>query len=114
MGTDKPNIQGEGDYASARRYDEATKRFVEEGRVGPAAQRARTDDPVENAELERAEDAGRARAKEEDRLLDPDATPRARPGAAADEAGAAPREGARQASRDRPAGGSGEGGRDPG
>ena len=63
MGTDKPNIQGEGDYASARRYDEATKRFVEEGRVGPAAQRARTDDPVENAELERAEDAGRARAK---------------------------------------------------
>ena len=71
MSTDKPNIQGEGDYASARKYDEAAKRFVDEGKVGPAAERARTDDPGETAELERAEQAGRARAKEEDRLLDP-------------------------------------------
>jgi hypothetical protein len=67
--TKRPNIQGEGDHESARRYDEAAKRFVEEGKVGPAAERARTDDPAEKADLQRAEDAGRARAKEEDRLL---------------------------------------------
>jgi hypothetical protein len=67
--TKRPNIQGEGDYESARRYDEATKRFVEEGKVGPAAERSRTDDPGELADLQRAEDEGRARAKEEDRLL---------------------------------------------
>ena len=95
MGTDRPNIQGEGDYESARKYDEATKRFVEQGKVGPAAERARTDDPAENAELERAEQSGRARAKEEDRLLDPQ---RGTPGA-----GGAPR-----------ADGGGAGGRRPG
>ena len=66
---DRPGVQGEGDYASARRYDEATRRFVESGRVGPAAEQARTDDPAELAENERAEAAGRARAKEEDPQL---------------------------------------------
>jgi hypothetical protein len=110
MSTDKPNIQGEGDYESARRYDEATKRFVEEGKVGPAAQRARTDDPARTAELERAEQAGRARAKEEDRLLDPKAGGRTAAGEAGGDVG---REGGRSGARDadRPDGGGGEGGR---
>jgi len=69
MSTDRPNIQGEGDYESGKRYDEATKRFVEQGKVKPAAEKARTDDPAELADLERAEQAGRERAKEEDPLL---------------------------------------------
>jgi hypothetical protein len=109
MSTDKPNIQGEGDYESARRYDEATKRFVDEGKVGPAAQRARTDDPAEKAELERAEEAGRARAKEEDRLLDPRSGGRPSAG----DAGRVQQEGGRAATQggDRPDGGGGEGGR---
>lgn len=68
----EPKIQGEGDYESARRYNEKTKEFIEEGKVGPAAERARTDDPAKAAELERAERAGRDRAKEEDPLLRPD------------------------------------------
>jgi hypothetical protein len=67
-----PKIQGEGDYESARRYNEKTKEFVEDGKVGPAADRARTDDPAESAELERAERVGRDRAKEEDPLLRPE------------------------------------------
>ena len=71
-------VKGEGDHEAGRRYDEATRRFVESGRVGPAADAARTDDPSELADLERAEQAGRSRAKEED--------PSARPGA--DEPGA--------------------------
>jgi hypothetical protein len=91
MSTNEPKVQGEGDYESARRYDESAKRFVEEGKVGPAAERARTDDPAERADLERAEQAGRERAREEDRLL---------------------REGGSQASSgERPDGGGGEGGR---
>jgi hypothetical protein len=73
MSNDTPKVQGEGDYESARKYEDATKRFVDAGKVKPAAERARTDDPAELADLERAEQAGRARAKEEDPLLRPDA-----------------------------------------
>jgi hypothetical protein len=70
-----PKIQGEGDYESARRYNEKTKDFVEEGKVGPAAEKAKTDDPSKTAELERAERAGRERAKGEDPLLHPEQKP---------------------------------------
>lgn len=69
MSTDRPNIQGEGDYESGKRYDEATKRFVEQGKVGPAAEKARTDDPAELADLERSEREGRERARGEDPQL---------------------------------------------
>ena len=70
-----PKVQGEGDYESARRYNEKTKDFVEHGKVGPAADKARTDDPAKSADLEKAEREGRERAKEEDPLLHPDGKP---------------------------------------
>lgn len=41
MNQKDPN-QGEGDRASARRYDEHLREFVAEGKVDPAAQEART------------------------------------------------------------------------
>jgi hypothetical protein len=56
-------IQGEGDRESARRYDEATREFVESGKVGEAAEKAKGQDPTE---AENAERAGRERAKEQD------------------------------------------------
>jgi hypothetical protein len=50
--------QGEGDRESARRYNEATRKFVESGKVEQAAHEA-TEDPAAEAE-------GRRRAKEFD------------------------------------------------
>lgn len=55
--------QGEGDRESAERYNEATRKFVESGRVEQAARDADGMDPDEAAEAERA---GRERAKEVD------------------------------------------------
>jgi hypothetical protein len=56
-------IQGEGDRESAREYNEATRRFVESGKVEKAARSAGEQD---SAEAERAEQAGFERAKEKD------------------------------------------------
>jgi hypothetical protein len=70
-----PKIQGEGDHESARRYNEKTKEFVEDGKVGPAADKAKPTSAGEAADLERAEQAGRERAKEEDPLLHPEDKP---------------------------------------
>jgi hypothetical protein len=58
-----PKIQGEGDKAAAREYNEATRAFVESGKVEQAAKRSGDQDP---AEAESAEQGGLGRAKEED------------------------------------------------
>lgn len=55
--------QGEGDREAARRYNEETQQFVQSGKVGAAAERAKGQDPVEAKE---AEEAGKSRAKEFD------------------------------------------------
>jgi hypothetical protein len=54
------DLQGEGNYDASRRYRQATEQFVESGKVDEAAQRAKPTSVAEAAELERAEDAGRA------------------------------------------------------
>lgn len=56
-------IQGEGDKEAAREYNEATRAFVESGKVDEAAERAGEQDP---AEAKQAEKAGEERAKEKD------------------------------------------------
>ena len=62
--TDRPDkMQGEGDKASARKYNEATRDFVESGKVEDAAEQAGGQDP---AEAEQAEKSGRERAREQD------------------------------------------------
>jgi len=55
--------QGEGDRESAERYNEATREFVESGKVEEASEQAAGQDP---REAESSERAGRERAKEED------------------------------------------------
>jgi len=55
--------QGEGDKEAAREFNEATREFVESGKVDGAAEHAGDQDPTE---AERAEEAGRERAKEKD------------------------------------------------
>lgn len=69
MGDDKAKqsqVQGEGDRESAREYNEATRDFVESGKVDEAAKKAGEQDP---AEAERAEKEGRERARGEDPAL---------------------------------------------
>lgn len=63
-------VQGEGDYKAARRYNEATREFVEENDVSEAARDAEPDNAAEQQQMERAEQQGRQRAKDEDPLLD--------------------------------------------
>lgn len=62
----KDELQGEGDRESARRYDEATKAFVESGKVKEHADTTSKISPEEKRELEEAEKVGKERAKEED------------------------------------------------
>ena len=59
-------VEGEGSYEGTRRYNAATRRFVESGRVDEAARRAAPRDADEANSIARAERAGAARAKEED------------------------------------------------
>jgi hypothetical protein len=65
----KDEVQGEGDYDAARRYDKAAREFAESGKVEPAAHDAAPGDAKEAEELERAEEAGKSHAKGEDPLL---------------------------------------------
>lgn len=64
MGTNQ--VQGEGDYEAARRYDKAQKEFVESGQVDDAAAAAAPRSKQEEQAMEQAEEAGRSRAKGED------------------------------------------------
>ena len=59
-------VQGEGNYEAARRYDEAQKRFVDSGKVERAAEQAAPKNQAEAEALRRAEEEGRSRAKDED------------------------------------------------
>ncbi len=62
--TAKHNVYGEGNYEASRRYNDATKRFVESGHVEQAARDAAPRTPEEAAQLQRAECAALLRAKE--------------------------------------------------
>ncbi|HVL58516.1 MAG TPA: hypothetical protein VM491_18600 [Burkholderiaceae bacterium] len=64
-------VHGEGNYKASREYNDATKEFVESGRVGEAARQAEPSDSAEAREMERAEQEGRSHAKEEDPSLKP-------------------------------------------
>jgi len=54
---------GEGNYEATRRYNEATRRFVESGRVERAARAAAPETPAVAADLARAEQAALLRAR---------------------------------------------------
>jgi hypothetical protein len=55
------HIEGEGSYSGTKAYNEATDKFIKEGKVDKAAQEAkRALDSKEGAELKAAEAKGRA------------------------------------------------------
>jgi hypothetical protein len=73
--TDKPNVQGEGDYEAARRYREDVKEFLDKDEVAKAAREAAPKSPDEQREMEEAERTGRSHSKggkERDMTLKPE------------------------------------------
>ena len=61
--TSKSRVQGEGDYASAKNYNEHAQAFARSGKVEQAAKEAAPRNAQEKDEMRQAEAAGRARAK---------------------------------------------------
>jgi hypothetical protein len=57
---------GEGNHEADRQYREATKRFIDSGRVGDAAREAQRAVKENPDELEAAEEEGRSHIAEED------------------------------------------------
>ncbi len=73
--TDKPNIQGEGDYDAAQRYRKEVKDFVNKADIDKAAHEAAPHSPDEQREMDEAERTGRAHSKagkERDMSLKPE------------------------------------------
>lgn len=63
----KQQNEGEGNRTAARAYNKDTKEFVDEGRVGKAAEEARTAmEGDERKELEKARKEAASHAKEHD------------------------------------------------
>ena len=71
----QPNVYGEGNYAASRQYDDATKQYVESGRVESAARAAAPKSQGEARDMEAAEAEGKRHAKGEDPALDRRASP---------------------------------------
>jgi hypothetical protein len=59
-------VQGEGDYESAKRFDDDEVAFVKSGRVDKAARDAEPKSQVEADEMKKAEEIGKSRSKGED------------------------------------------------
>ena len=63
----EPPEHGEGNYRAGRRYNDATKDFVDRGEVDQAAAEAAPESPQEADEMEAAEREGRSHSRGEDR-----------------------------------------------
>jgi hypothetical protein len=63
--TSKSEIQGEGDYDSAKKYDEQARAFAQSGKVERAAKAAAPRNAQEEEAMRRAEREGRSHAKGE-------------------------------------------------
>jgi hypothetical protein len=59
-------VQGEGDYESAKKFDDDEAAFVKSGRVDKAARDAEPKSRAEADEMKRAEEIGKSRSKGED------------------------------------------------
>ena len=64
--SDKDQVQGEGDYKSAEKFNKDERAFVKSGGVEKAAGEAEPKSAGEAQELKDAEQAGRSHSKGED------------------------------------------------
>jgi hypothetical protein len=90
--TSKDGVQGEGNYAAAREFNAAERKFVESGKVDAAARAAAPKNEAERQEMLAAEQVGKSRAKE-DYPPPPETSPKG--------GAATPREPAKDAPRNR-------------
>ena len=65
----KENVYGEGNYDASRKYNDATKQFVQSGKVGKAARDAEPATEADALQMAAAEAEGKRRAKGEDSAL---------------------------------------------
>jgi hypothetical protein len=63
---DSKNVQGEGNYEAAKKYDESVQSFVNSGKVTEAVQKAQPATPQEAKEMDDAESVGLSHSKGED------------------------------------------------
>ena len=61
--TEKPKVQGEGDYEAARRYRQEVNEFLDKADINKAAHEAAPKSPDEQREMDEAERAGRSHSK---------------------------------------------------
>ena len=54
---------GEGNYKASKDYNDATKKFVDSGKVDAAAEKAKPKDQQEAREMQDAEEKGKSHAK---------------------------------------------------
>jgi len=59
----KDGVQGEGNYAAAREFNEAERKFVESGKVAAAARASAPTTEAERKAMLAAEEAGKRKAK---------------------------------------------------
>ena len=59
-------VRGEGDYESAKKFDDEEAAFVKSGRVDKAARDAEPRSQAEANEMKKAEETGKSRSKGED------------------------------------------------
>lgn len=81
------NVYGEGNYAASKQYNDATKEFVESGRVEKAARDAAPTTDADALQMQAAEGEGKRHSKGEDPALNrksnadkPEAGPAPKPG----------------------------------
>ena len=60
---DQDKEHGEGNYKASKEYNDATKKFVESGKVDAAAEKAKPKNEQEAREMDDAEKAGKSHAK---------------------------------------------------
>jgi hypothetical protein len=64
------NVHGEGNYEATRKYNDATRKFIQSGKVEQAARDAEPTSDADALQMAAAEAEGKRRAKEEDPALE--------------------------------------------
>lgn len=59
----KDKVEGEGSYTGSKDYNERTRKFVDSGKVDEAARNAEPKSEQEKQAMQKAERAGKQRAK---------------------------------------------------
>ena len=70
MSNPKDKEHGEGNYKATQDYNDATKKFIDSGKVDEAAEKSKPKSADEARQMTQAEQEGKSHAKGEDRSSD--------------------------------------------